>query len=299
MPRKLVLLAATTALTLAPFAAGAQQATSMTPVASPPASAAPLTAPTPAMRSVTQPALEKPRAPPHKASAAERDAAERMEPLARAAFWSHEVELDPTDTVAGVRLASALRALGQNGEAISAASRVLVVDPNNFDALMETAKAYVAAGQGFYAIDPLKQASLAKPRDWRPLSLLGVAYVQVQRDDDAQSIWREALALSPDNPAVLSNQAMDMAAKGDAPGAEALLRRAVARPGSGLLERQNLVLVLGLQGKLGEAEKMLREDLPPEQANADLAYLQSLTKTKAAVPAPNARTWAAVKGAGS
>ncbi|QUD90838.1 pilus assembly protein TadD [Phenylobacterium montanum] len=279
----------------------------MSPVGAPqaPPPAAPATAaPTanataPAMRSYAQLPADKPKAPPHKASAAERDAAERLEPLARAAFWGREVDIDPTDVVAGVKLSSALRAVGQNGEAITVAGRVLVLDPNNFDALMETAKAYVAAGQGFYAIDPLKKASLARPRDWRPMSLLGVAYVQVQRDDDAQAIWHDALALSPENPAVLSNLAMDMAAKGDAAGAETLLRRAVAQPGSGLVERQNLSLVLGLQGKLAEAEKILREDLPPEQANADLAYLQSLTKAKASIAPATTRTWAAVKGAGS
>ncbi len=61
--------------------------------------------------------------------------------------------------------------------------------------------------------------------------------------------------------------------------------------------RQNLSLVLGVEGKLAEAEKILREDLPPEQANADLAYLQTLTKAKDAAPAATTRTWATVKGA--
>ena len=70
---------------------------------------------------------------------------------------------------------------------------------------MECARAYVAEGQGFYAIDPAKQAIALAPHDWRPLSLIGVAYTQVQRDDDAQAAWSQALALSPDNPAVLSN----------------------------------------------------------------------------------------------
>ena len=75
---------------------------------------------------------------------------------------------------------------------------------------------------------------------------------------------------------------------------------AAAQPGAGLQVRQNLSLVLGLQGKLGEAEKILRENLPPDQANADLAYLQSLKgPAPAATPtAAPSRTWDAVKGAG-
>jgi Flp pilus assembly protein TadD len=131
------------------------------------------------------------------------------------------------------------------------------------------------------------------------LSLLGVAYAQVRRGGDATAAWQEALALSPDNPAVLSNMAMELTAQGDAAQAETLLRRAVAQPGAGLQVRQDLTLVLGLQGKLVEAERMLRVDLPPEQADADLAYLKAVS-TGASTPAPAApdRSWASVKGSG-
>ena len=62
------------------------------------------------------------------------------------------------------------------------------------------------------------------------------------------------------------------------------------------------VLVLGLEGKLAEAETLLRQDLPPEQANASLAYLQAVSPHAADVAAPPAaapaRTWDAVRGAG-
>jgi Flp pilus assembly protein TadD len=242
-----------------------------------------------------------PASAPRKAAAAERTQADRLDPLTRSAFWAREVNLDPSDAVAGVHLAAALRALGQYTEAARAAQQVLVFDPKNPDALMETARAFIAAGQGFYAIDPLKQVIGLAPRDWRPLSLVGVAYVQVQRNDDAQSAWTQALALSPDNPAVLSNIAMALAAQGRAPEAESLLRRAIVQPGASLQERQNLTLVLGLQGKLAEAEKLLREDLPPQQADANLAYLQAASSHPEAAAAPTAdpdRTWNRLKAAG-
>jgi Flp pilus assembly protein TadD len=123
----------------------------------------------------------------------------------------------------------------------------------------------------------------------------------VRRGDDAQVAWRAALALSPDNPAVLTNMAMELAAQGDAPAAETLLRRAAAQPGASLTVRQDLTLVLGLQGKLGEAETLLRRDLPPEQADADLAYLQAASArspdpTPTAPPQPH--SWDGLKGAG-
>src|SRR5580704_12353336 len=103
--------------------------------------------------------------PPAKAGPQARADAARLTPLARAAFWGREAQIDPTDVVAGVQLASALRALGQYATAIQSAGRVLVIDPNNMDALMETARAYVAEGQGFYAIDPLTHAEALAPKD--------------------------------------------------------------------------------------------------------------------------------------
>ena len=48
-----------------------------------------------------------------KARPEERAAADRLEPLARAAFWGREAQLDPADAEAGVKLSAALRALGQ------------------------------------------------------------------------------------------------------------------------------------------------------------------------------------------
>jgi len=50
--------------------------------------------------------------------------------------------------------------------------------------------------------------------------------------------------------------------------------------------RQNLSLVLGLQGKLDEAEKIQRQDLPPELADANMAYLRTAAATGAGGSAP-------------
>ena len=40
--------------------------------------------------------------------------------------------------------------------------------------------------------------------------------------------------------------------------------------------RQNLVLVLGLQGKFAEAEDLLRRDLSPEDASANIASIREM-----------------------
>jgi Flp pilus assembly protein TadD len=232
-------------------------------------------------------ALAAQKAPP-----AQRAAADRLEPLARAAFWAREAQLDPADREAGLGLARALRTLGRYDEASQAAELVMVGAPNDVDAILESARAKIGGDKGFYAIEPLRRAMALAPKDWRPVSLLGVALEQSQRPEEAKAAYEQALALSPDNPSVLTNLALFHAGRGDAPGAETLLRRAVARPEATARERQNLALVLGLQGKLAEAERLMRQDLPPEVANANLAYL----RTAGPAAAASSRNWGALEG---
>lgn len=236
-----------------------------------------------------QPAITAPRP----ATAEERAAYERLDPLVRSAFWAGQRELDPTDPVAGVKLAQALRELGQHDKAAETAEGVLVTQPQNIDAMLEVGRAHIARGQAFYGIRRLEEARDLAPRDWRPLSLLGVAYQQVSRHEEARQAWNAGLLLSPDNPTLLTNAAMAQATSGDPAGAETLLRRAVAQPGADLKIKLNLALILGLQGKAAEAEQIIRRELPPEQAERNLAWLRNQT---GGATAGQARTWNSLEG---
>ncbi len=240
-------------------------------------------------------AAKTPPAPPAKASAAERALAEKQDPLTRVAFWSREFKNDPNDAEAGVCLASAMRALGRYGEAVEAAQKVVALHPKHAPALFEVARAQISSGQGFYAIEPMKIVAALDPKDWKPWSLLGVAYEQNKQPDLAAAAYEQALRLSPDNPKVLTNYALFRATHGEPQVAEVMLRKAVGQPSSGAPERQNLALVLGLEGKFGEAESLLRRDLPPQAADADLAYLHSLAPAAAATLAPPGRSWGGVQ----
>jgi len=230
---------------------------------------------------------------PRKATPAERAEVQRADPLTRMAFWSNEVERDGRDIEAGVGLSQALRALGRYDEAADAAAGVLIVAPDSYDALMEAARANVARGQGFYAIEPGRKAAALQPRDWRPLSLLGVAYEQAKRDDEALAAHRQAVALAPAEAVPLANLAMHLASTGDLPGAEKLLRQATALPTATIQVRQNLALVIGLQGRLDEAERLARQDLPPESVDNNLAWLRAAVGQASAT-----RSYDAVKAGG-
>ena len=54
------------------------------------------------------------------------------------------------------------------------------------------------------------------------------------------------------------------------------MRSAAAQPTADSRIRQNLALVVGLQGRFPEAEKIAKKELTPQQADANLAYLRAM-----------------------
>ncbi len=230
------------------------------------------------------------------ADAQTRAAYDRADSLSRSIFWGEQAQINPMDPEAGVKAAAAMRELGRYAEAAEMAGQVLMVQPNNFGAMLEVGRSQIAGGQAFYGIQALEHARAIDPNDWRPWSLLGTAYEQVRRYDDSAAAWAQALALSPENADVLTNMAVAAMARGQTAEAEPLLRRAAAQPNASLKVRLNLAMALGLNGKLGEAEQMLRRDLPPEQADKNLEWLRSRTGAAQTASAQTARTWGSLQG---
>ena len=144
-----------------------------------PALASTQTAPAPAQAG---PAVRQP------AAAEVRAAYDRADALSRQIFWTDQAEIDPMDPVAGVKAAQALRELGRFDQAAEMAGKVLMVQPDNVEAMLESGRAHIARGQAFYGIAALEGARNARPGDWRAWSLLGTAYEQVRRPDDARAM---------------------------------------------------------------------------------------------------------------
>ena len=84
----------------------------------------------------------------------------------------------------------------------------------------------------------------------------------------------------PEEPSVLSNLGLSYVLSKDLPKAEATLRRANSRADADPRVRQNLALVVGLQGRLAEAEGIVTADRPAEAAAADIASLRRLLSRK-------------------
>ena len=97
-------------------------------------------------------------------------------------------------------------------------------------------------------------------------------------DDSAavRGFYRRALEIKPNDPSILSNLGMSYVLEGDLRTAETYMRSAAEQPAADSRVRQNLALVVGLQGRFEEAEQIASHELSPEQAKANVAYLRQM-----------------------
>jgi Flp pilus assembly protein TadD len=183
---------------------------------------------------------------------------------------------NPADPDAALAYAQALQALGERAQAVSVLQQASMRNPSNHVLLGGYGRALADVGSYAQALDVLNRAHSPDQPDWRILSATGAVLDQMGRHQDAQRYYSSALKIMPDDPSVLSNLGLSYALAKDLPKAEATLRRAVERPGADPRVRQNLALVVGLQGRFAEAETIARSDLPPEEAAANVAYLKQM-----------------------
>jgi Flp pilus assembly protein TadD len=94
--------------------------------------------------------------------------------------------------------------------------------------------------------------------------------------DGAQTFYRGALKIAPGEPSVLSNLGLSYALTKQLPEAEAALREASASPRADARMRQNLALVLALEGKFAEAEEISRQDMTAQAASANVEAIKQM-----------------------
>jgi len=180
------------------------------------------------------------------------------------------------DVEAAVRYAAALRGIGQRSQAVAVLEQASMTNPRDRMVLGAYGRALADTGDYARALDVLERAHSPDQPDWRVLSVQGAVLDQLGRSQEARQHYESALRIVPDEPSVLSNLGLSYALSKDLAKAEETLRRAAERPGADLRVRQNLALVLGLQGRFDEAQQIARADLPPEEATANVAYLRQM-----------------------
>ena len=128
-------------------------------------------------------------------------------------------------------------------------------NPENTNIKAVYGKKLLASGRSEQAIPVLKAVADSGTGDWRILSALGSAYDQQGQYGTARETYQKALALQPNQISILNNMGMSHALEGNLKEAEETLRGAMALPEGKSLPRlrQNLALVVGLQGRFEES----------------------------------------------
>jgi Flp pilus assembly protein TadD len=188
----------------------------------------------------------------------------------------------PKDKAAGLTYASLLRMTGRDEQALAVMRQMVIYHPQDNEVLSAYGKALAATGNLVEALGVIERAQRPDRPDWRLLSAQGAILDQLERTADAREYYRKALDIVPEEPTVLSNLGMSYLLSNDLGAAETYLRNASSKPGADSRIRQNLALVVGLQGRFDEAEKIASAELPPEAAKENIAYLrQMLTQQNA------------------
>lgn len=219
---------------------------------------------------------------PQKTGSVSRSGEPRMEQMtisqlnAEARQWGDRYQRNPKDKRIGLSYAAVLRMTGRDDQALAVMRKMVIHHPTDNQVLSAYAKALAATGNLTEALDAIKRAQRPDHPDWRLLSAQGAILDQMEQPQQARIYYRKALDIVPDEPTVLSNLGMSYLLGNDLPSAETYLRKASAQRNADVRVRQNLALVVGLQGRFDEAERIASADLPPEQARSNIAYLRDM-----------------------
>ena len=187
---------------------------------------------------------------------------------------------NPKDADAALAYGQALRATGQRAQAAAVLEQATIAHPGNKELLAAYGRALADNGNFQQAFDVLTKAHSPANPDWRILSVQGTVLDQMGRHDEARRYYASALKIVPDEPSVLSNLGLSYMLSRELPKAEETLRQAYASGKADARVRQNLGLVIGLQGRFAEAEGIVKADLPADEAAANVAYLKEMLSRK-------------------
>ncbi len=190
--------------------------------------------------------------------------------------WGERYRSNPADANAAMGYAQALRATGRNSQAVAVLREAAIRNPHNRPLVGAYGRALADVGDFQQSLDALSRAHTPDNPDWRILNAQGAVLDQMGRHKEAQRHYSAALKIVPNDPSVLSNLGLSYALEKNLKKAEATLRKAVAQPGARPKVRQNLALVVGLEGRFADAEQIARADLPADQAEANVAYLRKM-----------------------
>lgn len=175
-----------------------------------------------------------------------------------------------------IHFAAALRAAGQSQQAVAVLENGMTLYPKDPDIAIGYAKALTADGRFEQSLQVLDNTIRPDVPDWNALLVKGATLDQLGRNAEARQLYSQALVFAPGEASIEANMGLSYAMTNELPAAEQHLRRAVQMRGATSRVRQNLALVVGLQGRFEESRALYAAELPPEQVASNMAYVRAL-----------------------
>ena len=183
---------------------------------------------------------------------------------------------NPKDKGVAIHYAAALRAVGQSQQAVAVLEISMSQYPRDPDVNVAYAKALTAEGRFEQSLQVLDNVIRPEAPDWNALLVKGATLDQLGRNAEARTLYTQALVFAPGEASIEANMGLSYAMTNELPAAEQHLRRAVQMQGATSRIRQNLALVVGLQGRFDECRALYAAELPPEQVESNMAYVRAL-----------------------
>ncbi len=219
----------------------------------------------------------------------QRVAAERADPLTRARFWAGEYEKEPENIETAKYFAKSLRDIESHDRVVQVASDTLILYPADYDMLMLLGRSYISLGKPDLATRAFGRAIQVDNSRAEAFASLGLAYDKLGQHQYAQRAYTRALKIDPNRTSTLTNYGLSQALAGNIDGAEAALRKAADNSDADMRVRQNLALVLGLQGKFDEM-KTVDNSAPEAVMKKNAEVLQQMIEQDSTVPARAGKT---------
>jgi Flp pilus assembly protein TadD len=207
-------------------------------------------------------------------------------------YWGQEYSKKPSELRPALNYAKDLRALGEKDKALAVLQQASYIHGNDPELASEYGRLALEMDQVGIANQMLTLADDPTKPDWKVISARGTVLAKQGKYADAVPLYERALTLSPNNPSVMNNLAMAYAMTGDAKKAEGILRQALEAPGATPKVRENLALVLGLQGRYDESKAVAAGVLNSEVASANAAYLKQMVRLEPTTAMPDAKSFA-------
>ena len=183
---------------------------------------------------------------------------------------------NPRDKGNIIHYAAALRAVGQSQQAVAVLEQGMAYYPKDADISVAYAKALTADGRFEQSLQVINNTIRPDAPDWNALLVKGATLDQMGRNPEARQLYAQALVFAPGEASIEANLGLSYAMTNELGTAEQHLRKAVQMRNATSQIRQNLALIVGLQGRFDECRALYSAELPPEQVESNMTYARAL-----------------------